>query len=663
MNSPAFKFTSLAAGGDLFTVVSYTATDSISSLYRYSITLKAPLSAAIDLDDILENPARFSIDIGAGESPVHGVLSTFDEVRMSGDYVFYQATLVPRLWRLSAYKTNEIYTTEITVDHVIRTVLNNADLTENVDYDLSGIKGTLLERDYVCQFRESDYAFISRLMENEGIYFFFEQGADTEMVIIADDAQYDDIALPAATFDTAPQSHRVGESIQSWLCRKRQLPENVTVRDYNPEQPSLDVFDTQSIDTAGHGTEYLYGENFLTESEAGHLAQVRAQAFICRKTQYFGESGISGFNAGFTFKLGNHPNHKYNDISYLITEVTHEGQFLDQNATDSGETKPIYNNTFVATEASIPWCPSIKTPKPRFFGTMTAFVYAEATTDMAEINEAGCYRVHMPFDKADGSKTSTDPERKASCWIRMAQPYVGEGEGMYFPLRGGTEVLLTFINGDPDRPVISGALPNASTPALLTSDKPTEAIIRTKGNNKIRMEDQPGSERIMIDSPSSNSWIRVGAENDPIVLSGESPLYLIEGESFTDPGAKVTRTAVDLTAFPSFITTSVDDILYHKVIKPDSSQEHTTSFDFSSAPVGRYSLHYYDGPDHAIRHVQIITKDQPDIDLTGTDTDGIRIRSTGNLWLEAKSRYGEYYTGYAINGPSNNGCVPPKLAI
>jgi len=182
MTSPTFKFTSHATGGDLFSVVSYTATDSISNLYRYDITLKAPLAAAIDLDDMLDSSARFSIDIGEGESPVHGILSTFDEVRMSGDYVFYQAVLVPRLWNLSTYKTNEIYTAEKTVDNIIRTVLNNADLTENVDYDLTNIKGTLLERDYVCQFRESDFAFISRLMENEGIYFFFDSTFGNQLI-------------------------------------------------------------------------------------------------------------------------------------------------------------------------------------------------------------------------------------------------------------------------------------------------------------------------------------------------------------------------------------------------------------------------------------------------------------------------------------------------
>ncbi len=625
MNTPTFKFTSHAAGGDQFTVVSYTATEGLSTLYCYNIVLKAPGSAAIDLDDMLDNPARFIIDSGESESPVHGVLSTFDEVRVSGDYIFYQATLVPRLWKLSTYKTNEIYTTEITADSIIRTVLDNADLQETVDFDISGVKNTLLSREYVCQFRESDFDFISRLMENEGMYFFFEQGADAEMLIIADNGQYDPIEMPSTTFDTAPQSHRVGETIQSWLCRKQRLPENVTVRDYNPEQPSLDVYDTQAIDTTGHGTEYLYGENFLTETEAEHLAQIRAEAFICRKTRYYGESGICGFNAGYTFDLNGHPNDKYNNIRYLIVEVTHEGQYLDQHTSDNVETKPIYNNTFVAIEADIPYRPPMKTPKPRFFGTMTAFVYAEATSDMAEINKQGCYRVHLPFDKADGSKNSTDPNRKASCWIRMAQPYVGEEEGMYFPLRGGTEVLLTFINGDPDRPVISGALPNASTPSLLTDEKPTESIIRTKGNNKIRLEDKPGSERLMLESPMANSWLRVGAPNDPVTLNGSATINVDTNATYTEQGAFSSTGGVD-TPITAPTTIRLAD------------GTTVASVDTSSSEI--YYLEYVHGADTAIRTVIIGNE------LVDTQSgNGIRIQTSGNLFLEAQSQHAEYTKG------------------
>jgi len=625
MNTPTFKFTSHAAGGDQFTVVSYTATEGLSRLYRYDITLKAPISAAIDLDDMLDNPARFIIESAEDEFPLHGVLSTFDEVRMSGEYIFYQAILVPRLWKLSTYKTNEIYTTETTVDNIIRTVLDNADLKENVDFDISGVKNTLLQRDYVCQFRESDFAFISRLMENEGIYFFFEQGADAEMLVIADDGKYDPITAPTATFDTAPQSHRVGETIQSWLCRKQQLPENVTVRDYNPEQPSLDVYDTHTVDAAGQGTEYLYGENFLTESEAEHLSQVRAEAFICRKTRYYGESGICGFSAGYTFDLNGHPNDKYNDTCYLIIDVTHEGQFLDQNASDNADTKPIYNNTFVATEVSIPYRPPMITPKPRFFGTMTAFVYAEATSEMAEINGDGYYRVHLPFDKADGSKDSTDPDRKASCWIRMAQPYVGEGEGMYFPLRGGTEVLLTFINGDPDRPIISGALPNASTPSLLTSDKPTESVIRTKGNNKIRMEDEPGSERLMLESPMANSWVRVGAPNDPVTLNGSATVHVPLGTSYTEEGAFSTNDAVDTQiAAPTTIRRADGTV----VATVDANSE------------GVYYLEYVDGDHTALRVVTV-----GDLVADTLPGMGIRIQTSGNFFLEAQSQHAEYTKG------------------
>ncbi len=638
MNNPTFQFTSHATGGDQFTVVSFAATESLSCMYRYDITLKAPISAAIDLDEMLDSPACFTIDSGDGESPVHGVLSIFDEVRMSGDYIFYQATLVPRVWKLSTYKTNEIYTTEITVNEIIRSVLNSADLIEGVDYDLNGINGTLLERGYVCQFRESDFDFISRLMENEGIYYFFEQGADTEMLVIADDSHYDPVKNSTAIFDTAPQAHRVGESVQSWLCRKQRLPENVTVRDYNPEQPSLDVYNTHGIDSAGQGTEYLYGENFLTEGEAEHLAQIRAEEFACRKTRYYGESGICGFNPGYTFSLTNHPNTKYSNVDYLIIEVTHEGQYLDQISSDNAETKPIYNNTFVAIEAITPFRPPIITAKPRFFGTMTAFVYAEATSEMAEIDEFGRYRVHLPFDKADGTKESDDPSRKASCWMRMAQPYVGEGEGMYFPLRGGTEVLLTFINGDPDRPVISGALPNASTPSLLTSAKSTEATIQSKGNNRIRFEDTPGNERLILESPTSNSYIRLGAPNDPITLRGSANLRIEKGSTYTDPGAYAIVVGTTTSTDPFTGITSSEETYTKTDLTPTSNTVDENS-------LGNYTVTYeHTGTDNvaytAIREVTVYNPN--DASLRKDAVKGIRLKTGGEYWEEVLNRQARY---------------------
>ena len=486
-----FRFISDASGGDQFTVVSFSGNEAISSLYQYEIELKSPLSAAIDIDDVLDSPASFITDLDGGEYPVYGVLSSIDELRTVQGYVYYRAVLVPRLWRLSLYKTNEIYTQEQTVDQIILTVLENAGFSSGTDFDLAGLDDSrFLERDYVCQFGESDLDFISRLMENEGIFYYFEHGAQSaEKIIFINDMNYFEMPQPELIFEVTAQARRQHDCIDAWSCRKQRLPAAVTVRDFNPDQPSLDISNSMPIDQMGQGTEYIYGEHIKDNEEASYLSEIRAEERLCTKTRYYGESSVTRLQAGYIFALGLHPNEKYNGVEYLTVEVNHSGHHLDMvTSTGPGKStgpKPQYRNSFVAIEASVQFRPERRTARPRFYGTMNAFVYAETGSMNAEIDELGRYRVHLPFDRSDGTMVSTDPDRKASAWIRMAQPYVGREQGMYYPLAGDTEVLLTFINGDPDQPVISAALPNASQPSLLTSEMNFQRTITTQPSQTV----------------------------------------------------------------------------------------------------------------------------------------------------------------------------------
>lgn len=538
-----FGFISDAAGGDQFTVVGFSGNEAISSLYRYEIEIKSPLSAGIDLDDVLDNPARFVTELDGTEYPVYGVLSSFDELQTVQGYVYYRAVLVPKLWWLSIYKTNEIYTEEKTVDKIIQTVLENADFTSGTDFDLGGLDTSkFLKRDYVCQFGESDFDFISRLMENEGIFYYFEHDSGSaEKIIFINDMNYLKIPQPELIFDVAAQASRQHDCINAWSCRKQRLPASVSVRDFNPEQPSLDISDTMPIDDMGQGTEYIYGVNVKDGDEATYLSEIRAEEQLCSKTRFYGESSVTRLLAGYQFALDGHPNSNYNGVEYLTIEVSHEGRHLDTEMSEKSRKRtqptPQYSNSFVAIEATEQYRPSRKTPKPRFFGTMTAFVYAETGKKNAEVDLEGRYRVHLPFDRADGTKDSTDPHRKASTWIRMAQPYVGQDQGMYFPLADGTEVLLTFINGDPDQPIISSALPNASQPSLLTSEMNlqrtiTAQVSQTVSGNTHTISMNSARLALLEDPPSAANPTTLGAhyinedytEEDLTTITPENPM-------------------------------------------------------------------------------------------------------------------------------------------
>jgi type VI secretion system secreted protein VgrG len=162
----------------------------------------------------------------------------------------------------------------------------------------------------------------------------------------------------------------------------------------------------------------------------------------------------------------------------------------------------------MAIPADVQFRPERNTPRPRINGTMNATIDAAGDGQYAEIDDEGRYKVVLPFDQSGNS------EGRASRWVRMAQPYSGANYGMHFPLHKGTEVLLTFIDGDPDRPIISGSVPNPDTMSPVTGGNQTASVIRTGGGNQIRIEDNDGGQQIHLSSPTMDSKISIGAPNE-----------------------------------------------------------------------------------------------------------------------------------------------------
>ncbi|HEX7030859.1 MAG TPA: type VI secretion system tip protein TssI/VgrG [Gammaproteobacteria bacterium] len=478
MAQPVFTLRTADGSLDESTVVRFTGTEAISGLYAFEITVKIPDSVTVDLDAALRADATFVIEFDGRRYPRHGVLREFEMRHSAAGYSYYVASLVPRLWNLSLYPTNEVFVGPdfMTVDAILDAVLTRGGFSSGSDFDLSALTAAYPERQYTCQFGETDFAFLSRQMERDGIWYRFEQGADAETLVMQDDANYPALDIDTVTFAADPDDNNRYRTVHGWVCRKQRLPNEVVLRDFSYAQPSLDVSGSAVVDPDGMGSAFIYGENFETKEEGERLAAVRAEELRSRRTLFHGQGAVPGFAAGGTFTLTGHPGQKgaWNDRQYLLVAVTHEGENPDNTAGAPAKNAPRYANTFTAIPADVQFRPERVTPKPRFDGTMTAIVYAEnAASKLAEVNETGHYRVRLPFDRA-----GADGE-KASHWIRMAQPYAGADQGMYFPLKANTEVLLTFINGDPDRPVIAGAVPNGANVSLLNSETANQATIAT----------------------------------------------------------------------------------------------------------------------------------------------------------------------------------------
>ncbi|SDN24983.1 type VI secretion system secreted protein VgrG [Desulfonauticus submarinus] len=510
-----YSFISRALEKDTFGVVEFKGEEGLSKIYRFEITLITD-RLDIDLSSVVQHRGKFIIHRDGGDDvSFNGIISNFEQLQKINEYVFYRAILVPKLWYLTLTHHNQVFLNK-NVQEILKLVLEDAGLTE-VDYEFR-LQEEYKPLEYVCQYGESHFDFISRWCEREGIYYFFEQGDEKEKVIFTDTfISHTENPKGKRVIYSPPSGLGAGhrnEIVQGFICRYNTLPKKVLLRDYNYRKPSLEVVGSAEIDPKGIGDVYYYGDHFRTPQEGNRLAQIRAEELLCRREEFIGDSTVPYLQPGYIFELENHYRKNFNQ-RYLTIELSHEGSQTGylvsgiQDDLSDREKQVFYRNNFTAIPANVQFRPKRMTKNPKIVGTLNARIDASGSGKYAELDEEGRYKVILPFD-ISGRK-----DGKASAWIRMLQPYAGNNHGMHFPLHKGTEVLLTFIDGNPDRPVIAGAVPNPETPSLVTAENQTTCQITTGGGNTIHMEDQEGKQRILFHSPTANTSIRLGASGNP----------------------------------------------------------------------------------------------------------------------------------------------------
>ena len=504
-----FDFVSHILPANTFGVVRFRGTEGFSTCYRFEIDLVSN-NADLDLTEVLKNPGTFTILREDGDIPFNGILAQFEQLHEMDEHVFYRAVLVPKLWWLSLTHHNQVLLNK-TVPDIIKEVLKDGGLT-SLDFELK-LQKTYPKWDYICQYRESHLNFVSRWMEREGIYYYFEQTKNGEKVIITDTKIAHTEMPEGKTMYYSPASgldemHRE-EVVKTFACRQKMLPKTLNIKDYNYMTPSLEISGSADVSKDGRGNVYLYGNHFRNAKEGNALAKIRAEELLCQEKRFYGESTIPYLRPGYLFDLEDHYRKDFNQ-KYLTVDLEHEGSQTAyllsgiQKGLSEVEKHPYYRNSFVGIPVGVQYRHESNTEKARFYGTMNAKVDAAGSGQCAELDEYGRYKVIMPFDLS-GNKNG-----KASAWLRMAQPYTGAGHGMHFPLHKGTEVMLSFIDGDPDRPLISSSVPNPEHPSVVTASKPYSANITTSGGNKITFVDTNGQQQVLIESPCKESILKLG---------------------------------------------------------------------------------------------------------------------------------------------------------
>lgn len=510
MDQRVFTFTSDAVQADTFDVVRFSGHEGLSELYSFDILLLSDKSD-INATNVLQANAEFAIlppFAPRGGLKYKGILASFETLGRTGGRYVYRARLRHRLWWLTLVCQNRVFLDKTPKDFLCD-VLRAGGLTQGTDFDWQCRK-EWPARDFVCQYQESDYAFLCRWLEKLGIYFWFDQRESGACCLFGDSRMVNQPLKGSESCRYVAKSglnpENPGQVVTDISLFESPLPKEVRLKSYNPEKPSVDLTRTFSVRDNGRGTFYVYGDNYADTREGDALAGVLAEALRANAVRLTGVSHNPGLRPGFVFSLKEHFRSSFNQ-DYLTTAIDHEGSqariLLQEGAGDLGEADRLfYRNTFSAIPAQTQYRSLRTTPWPSVPGIFPAVVDAEGSGTYAVLDSQGRYKVILPFDLSGRSGG------KASGWVRMMQPYAGEGMGFHAPLHKGTEVALGFVGGDPDRPVILGAVPNPRTPSPVNDATAPQIRLDSAGGTKLHFDDTKGSESVNL-SVSSGAFIKI----------------------------------------------------------------------------------------------------------------------------------------------------------
>jgi type VI secretion system secreted protein VgrG len=465
--------------------------------FEYHLELYSD-NPSIALKDVLGTSMTLRLSrIDESDRFFNGVVAEFQRAGSAGRYTRYLATLRPWLWMLSRIADCRIFQ-EKTAPDIIKEVLREAGLGDVED----AISGSHRTRTYCVQYRETTFNFISRLMEEEGIYYYFQHEKGKHALVLADSRAAHSVADGYAKipFDRAGgDGDQEAEQFFTWSKSLRVMPTEFALTDFDFEKPKADLL-VRSIAAqshAGSGAEVFdYPGHYIQTGDGEGYARRRMEEQQAQHEQAVGTCNARGIGIGQLFSLSEHPVGDEN-AEYLVTEANYE---LDGGDFESGtpQTPLVYLCALTMLRSAVPFRPLRKTPKPIVQGPQTAMVVGQAGQEIWT-DKYGRVKVKFPWDRHGKA------DEKASCWIRVSQPSAGQGWGGVQVPRIGHEVIVSFLEGDPDQPIITGRVYNAD--AMHPFDLPGKAMVSGMksnstpgggGYNEISLDDTKGSEKIVV---------------------------------------------------------------------------------------------------------------------------------------------------------------------
>lgn len=496
-----------------FSLLDYFAREKISYLSTVNLTLVSYDNDLIPSEKIIRqealltiiNPYKNQILPGTGEMPdryFHGIIRKFSYVGMTGNFHIYEAQLVPSLWLLSLKTRCRIFQ-DMKLQDIIGKLLQESGITSDL-YEFRLQHDDIFNK-FNMQYNESDLHFISRLLEKEGIFYFFEHYVDRHVLVFCDtDAFYREIqGISSIQHNSGDGLVSAQESISSFDFSERLRSGTYTHTNYNFKTPSVKLetdFDGENNNPDEPFEVYTYPGSYGETVRGDRLAQIRLEAILALKEKGRGSSNCVLLTPGATFQLTGH-----NDLKiyreYLLLEVSHGGSqpgaLKEQAPTESS---PDYSNSFVVIPSTVTYRPEQRHIKPMLPGLLSAIVTGPKGEEIWP-DEYGRVNVQFHFDR-EGKM-----DEKSSCWLRVVQFWNGPTWGSQFIPRVGDEVLVSFINGDMDYPVVVGSVVNAAkVPNYSLPANKTQSGIRTRSTpggtpdnfNELRFEDKIGNEEVYL---------------------------------------------------------------------------------------------------------------------------------------------------------------------
>lgn len=525
---------------DVLLLKGFQMTEELGRPFSCELDLRSE-DSELEFEKLIGSNATVRIERTDGKTRyVNGIVARFvqEGVPSQGRANRYRATLVPWLWLLTRTSDCRIFQDK-SIPEIIQEVFKDFGFSGEAYLKLS-LTATYEKKEYVVQYRETAFAFVSRLMEEEGIYYFFEHDNAKHVLVLADSPS---AHKPTTGYEQVPfvQQERgtAGrERVWEWVVEKQLQPTAFVQRDFDFKAPKKNLqsdaehaWDRTKPAIIGEAPAlfelYDYPGWYTELGEGNRVAKARVEEQHAQYEVARARGDVRGLTVGARFKLTEFPRADQ-EREYVVQSAYYHAE-TDEFGTGQSSGEQLYQCGFTAIPSTVPYRTPRTTPKPLISGPQSAIVVGP---DGEEINvdEFGRVRVHFHWDRW----SQASEHEKCSCWIRVAQVWAGKKWGTMFIPRIGQEVIVEFFEGDPDRPIVTGRVYNGEcqVPYALPDNKTVTSIKSNsskggEGWNEIRFEDKKDSEMFFIhaqkdmDVRVKNDRKRFIGNNDHLVVAND----------------------------------------------------------------------------------------------------------------------------------------------